>query len=297
MHAPWDLIETFVAVLEHGSFSAAALALGVGQPTVSRRIAQLEEQIGDRLFERARVGALPTAAAERLRAPARGMAASAQALHHAAESAPRLDGAVHIAAPPGWAYDFLADAALAVRLRHPGIRLQVLSGVRHVDLAAGEADLAIRMRAPTEHALMPLAESDVVTGAFAAPRYLERTAPDAQLADLDWICWAHPFTRLEPRGLLERLIDGFEPAFASDSYLVMMRAARAGVGAVVSSRLGAQLYDLVPIPQAFPSVTLTMHVVAVRSAWRNPSVRAAGEAILDELSARASTLGVVLRRS
>lgn len=297
MHAPWDLIETFVAVLEHGSFSAAAQALGVGQPTVSRRVAQLEEQVGDRLFERSRAGALPTAAAERLRPAARAMAASAQALHHAAQSAPRLEGVVRVAAPPGWAFDFLADVTQAIRARHPGVRLHVLSGVRHVDLAAGEADLAIRMRAPTEHALMPLADSDVVTGAFAAPAYLASLAADAQLPDLDWICWAAPFTRLDPRGLLERLIDDFEPAFASDSYLVMMRAAQAGAGAIVADQIGAQLYGLSPIPQRFPSVTLKMHVVAVRSAWRNPSVRAAGAVILDELQAQAERLGVQMRRA
>ncbi len=291
MDTSWDAIETFFAVLAHGHFSGAAKALGVGQPTVSRRIAALERQVGERLFERSRAGAIPTAAAARLRGPARQMAEAASEFQRwaAADDAP-LAGVVRLAAPPGWAYDFLAPLVGAVRARHPAIRLHLLSSIDYVDLTAGAADLAIRSRPPNHHALVEVARLGWRSGAFAAPEYLADRA-FASLADYDWICWAHPFTQLEPRGALERLVPDFEPAFASDSYLVQLRAAQAGAGAIVAADVSAQQYGLVPIPTPFPSVELWQYFVAARSAYRSPRVRAVAQVLLDALGPQAAALG------
>ena len=56
----WSQQQSFVAVAERGSLSAAARATGGSQPTLSRHISQLEEQIGARLFERSRGGVVLT---------------------------------------------------------------------------------------------------------------------------------------------------------------------------------------------------------------------------------------------
>lgn len=64
MHMDPHLLRTFVAVVEHRSFSAAARALGYTQSAVSQHIAALENDLGTRLVERRPVG--PTAAGERL---------------------------------------------------------------------------------------------------------------------------------------------------------------------------------------------------------------------------------------
>lgn len=60
----WDLLRTMLAILDHGSFTAAAAALGVGQATISRRIAALEEAIGIKVFERRSEGPALTPAAQ-----------------------------------------------------------------------------------------------------------------------------------------------------------------------------------------------------------------------------------------
>ena len=68
VHEPnWDLYRTFLAVLEHGSLSAAARALGLTQPSVGRHIDELQEQLGIVPFTRSQSGLVPTDTAIGLR--------------------------------------------------------------------------------------------------------------------------------------------------------------------------------------------------------------------------------------
>ncbi|MDE2352538.1 MAG: LysR family transcriptional regulator, partial [Alphaproteobacteria bacterium] len=76
----WDHLRTFLAVLEHGSLSGAAVALRLTQPTAGRHIAALETALATPLFVRSRHGLLPTPAALELRGPAEAMQAAAAAL-------------------------------------------------------------------------------------------------------------------------------------------------------------------------------------------------------------------------
>jgi DNA-binding transcriptional LysR family regulator len=112
MHMQWDDAQLFLAVAEAGSLSAAARRLHITQPTVSRRVALLEAQLGEAVFVRTADGARLTSFGERLLEPARRMAEWAGELDRAAERAettPR--GSVRVTAPPGIAYDFLAPFA------------------------------------------------------------------------------------------------------------------------------------------------------------------------------------------
>src|SRR5580658_1431682 len=74
MHVLWSEVELLVAVAEAGSLSGAAKALRVTQPTVSRRLADLEASLGEPLFVRTVDGTTLTAFGERMLAPARRMA-------------------------------------------------------------------------------------------------------------------------------------------------------------------------------------------------------------------------------
>jgi len=64
----WELYRSFLGVLQEGSLSGAAPALGITQPTVGRHISVLEKSFGLALFTRSRAGLLPTEAALALRA-------------------------------------------------------------------------------------------------------------------------------------------------------------------------------------------------------------------------------------
>src|SRR6476661_1431402 len=125
MDASWDDVRIFLAVAEAGSVSGAARQLRVGQPTVSRRLAEMERTIGSRLFVRAVSGATLTSAGERLLAPAKKMAEWAGEVARAAEAndaAPQ--GLVRITATPFTCFDFLAPFAAWLSSRHPSLRLE-----------------------------------------------------------------------------------------------------------------------------------------------------------------------------
>ena len=64
----WELYRSFLSVLQEGSLSGAARALGITQPTVGRHVSALEKSFGLPLFTRSRAGLLPTEAALALRA-------------------------------------------------------------------------------------------------------------------------------------------------------------------------------------------------------------------------------------
>src|SRR6185295_15247696 len=128
MDIAWDDVRIFLAVAEAGSVSGAARQLRLGQPTISRRLAEMEQSLGARLFARGVGGATLTSAGERLLAPARTMAEWAGEVARAAaadEGTPQ--GLVRITASPYVCFDFVAPFAAWVTSRHPTIRVEVLS--------------------------------------------------------------------------------------------------------------------------------------------------------------------------
>src|SRR3569833_3424936 len=134
MDIPWDDLRLFLAVAETGSRSAAARRLRLGQPTLSRRTAELEAQLDEALFTRGTGGVVLTAAGERLRPLALRMAEwASEATHAVAKRRHGPEGRVRITAPPGVAFDFLAPFAATKHSRTPGITLEVLAGIDYVN--------------------------------------------------------------------------------------------------------------------------------------------------------------------
>src|SRR4029077_11731284 len=86
MDVSWDDLRIFLAVAEAGSVSGAPRQLKLGQPTISRRLAEMEQGMGSRLFARGVGGAALTSAGERLLAPAKKMAEWAGEVARAAEA-------------------------------------------------------------------------------------------------------------------------------------------------------------------------------------------------------------------
>ncbi len=289
MDIPWEDVRLFLAVAETKSLSAAARRLRVAQPTISRRIAELESLLGEPLFTRTVQGATPTPYGERLIEPARRMAEWSGELERAAERREaRPFGTVRVTAPPGVAYDFVAPFALGLRETLPDVRLEVVATLAYLDLVRREADLALRTRRPTQRDLLTLAELETDVGAFAAPTYRDTLKKGYTAAEVDWIAWAPPLDHLSPNPELARMIPGFTPAFASDDFLVQLGAARAGLGAITLGRARhrqlSNTADLVELDLDLGPVRAGLYLVAARSALEIPRVRAVADALARELA-------------
>ena len=286
MDISWDDARLFLAIAEEGSVSAASRSLRIAQPTVSRRLRDLEEALGFALFQRAHGGTTLTTRGERLLEPAKKMAEWAAELARAAEKKQsKPSGVVRVTAPPGVAYDFLAPFAAWLRGKHPELRLEVLSAVDYLDLPRGAADLAIRMRPPAKD-LVVIASVDQSIGVFAAKSYAQKLPKKPVLADIDWIAWAPPFEKLPPTAHLAAAIPNFRPAFSADDFLVQMAAAEAGAGAIVLGGLRHRFSNsaLVRLDVDIgSSARARLFLVATKSALDIPRIRVVADLLVHEI--------------
>jgi len=179
-----DLI-LFARVVEHGSFSKAAEHVGLPKSTLSRRMTQLETQLGERLLTRSTRRLAITDFGERLLEHAQRLveeadAATAMALHRQAVPS----GVLRVSLPPDFAELGLHGVLLQYAASYPQVRLELDLSPRRVDLLAERFDLVVRAaaRLPDDNMLVARKLCTLNNGLYASPAYLARyghpQAPD-----------------------------------------------------------------------------------------------------------------------
>lgn len=142
----WEDLRHFLAVARGGSTLVAARTLRVSQTTTARRVAALESALGVPLFERRPAGYRLTATGAALLVPAEAVERAALALEEAAAAARRdAGGVVRLTAIPILASTILMPLLGELHDAHPGIRIELDTSDTVRDLAAGEAEVAIRL--------------------------------------------------------------------------------------------------------------------------------------------------------
>jgi DNA-binding transcriptional LysR family regulator len=230
----WDDVRVLLALLRAKNLHDAGARLGIDASTVSRRLSSLEEKIDARLFTRTRDGLQATAAAERLRSHAENMEAEAAALLQATRAGEKTSGIVRVATTEAFARMLVTEGLLNVRTQHPDLVIELLSGNHPVDLARGEADIALRLAALRQPALRARCVATMGVALFAAPAYLRARGQVRTVAALR----GHDV--LLPTGELSRLPEarwlGSRPSvhvvFRSNSMPALVAAAMAGHGLV-----------------------------------------------------------------
>lgn len=141
------VVDYMLAVAEHGSLHAAAEALGITQPALTKAVRRTEDETGVRLFDRTARGVRPTIYGEAMLRHARNLRASMRAL--GAEITAMKAGAagtVRIGAGPSWERAILPEAIVAFRARRPDVRIHVLGGtddLLKLRLREGALDLVL----------------------------------------------------------------------------------------------------------------------------------------------------------
>lgn len=139
-------METFVRVIECGSFSAAARQLSVGQPAVSKSIAQLEARLGVRLLARSTRGLSPTEAGQRFYERARRAIEEADEAEVAARgSAAGLSGRLRVCAAVTFARLHIVPHLKRFLVQHPELQIDIVLDDRQVDMLEAGIDVALRM--------------------------------------------------------------------------------------------------------------------------------------------------------
>ncbi|SDZ26202.1 DNA-binding transcriptional regulator, LysR family [Amycolatopsis xylanica] len=178
-----DLLETFMAIYRRGSLSAAAVELGLTQPAVTGQLVRLEKELGEPLFERSRLGAVPTARAAGLAAR---IGTHLDELRGALVTDPG-DAVYHDRVAIAGASDGMAAKFLPalVPLTTRGLRLTVTLGLADELLAAlvaARVDIVLSSVRPKHRAIaaVPLIDEEFVL--IASPT-LARSVEPARLGE------------------------------------------------------------------------------------------------------------------
>jgi len=285
----WDDLRYFLRAARTRSLAGAARALRVEHSTVGRRITALEGRLGAALVSRGAGGLRLTSLGEKV-------LPVVEAVERAVQSVGALVATerarVKLAVPSGFARVFSTELANLHRL-HPDISLELVSGASPVDLAAGEADLAIRARA--------IVSGDLVTRKLCVTGW-SLYASDAYLA-------RHPGP-FDPETLAGHEVIGFDPALAKSAgarwlaaraadVTIPMRsremtdiiaAAASGVGiAVVPCLVG----DAEPGMRRLTADVVTTHELALvyrREARVSPGIRAVARFVVDTVKKNESLI-------
>ena len=178
-YEPNDLL-IFARVAEAGSFSRAAERIGLPKSTVSRRIAFLEEQLGERLMLRTTRRLTLTEFGRQLLEHARQVAAEVDAVKALSEyRQARPSGRLRVSMPNDFATLLLTDMLAAFSALHPAVSLELDLSPRRVDLLGENFDLAVRIGDLPDDTLLAARRIAVFPGGlYAAPGYLaERGEP------------------------------------------------------------------------------------------------------------------------
>lgn len=238
---PNDLL-IFAHVAELGSFSRAAERLRLPKSTVSRRLAGLEQHVGERLLLRTTRRQTLTEFGLQLLEHARQVMAevdAAGALSEHRQASP--GGRLRVSMPSDFANLLLADTLAAFVALYPGISLELDLSARRVDLLGEGFDLAVRVGDLPDDALLAARRLAVFpAGLYASPGYLAEHGEPLAPADLT----RHDSVRLlsgvgEPAGWTlvqgEQRWQGVPPGRASANspeLLIRLACAGAGIAAV-----------------------------------------------------------------
>ncbi len=247
----WDHWRSFLAVVDEGSLSAAARKLGLTQPTLGRHVDALEVSVGAALFLRAQSGLVPTDLALSLVPEARSMALAAATLRRRASAPEAAEaGRVRLAASDVVGAEILPPVLADFAARFPLIGVDLVLSNRNEDLLRHQADLAVRMVAPTQSALVARRIGTVRLGLFAHRDYAARRGLPASVGELD----DHLLIGPESAGALAgvqigtRKADPAMFAYRTDNDLAQLALLRAGLGIGVCQDGIAERDDaLVPV--------------------------------------------------
>lgn len=170
-----EAIEMFVRVVETGSFSAAARHYDVGQPTVSKAVAQLEEWLGVKLLLRSTRSVTPTEAGTSFyERSLRTIEEAGEAVLAARGAASGLSGKLRVSAAVCFARLHIVPKLPEFLRDHPELDLELVLDDRTIDLVDEGIDIALRMGPLASSSMTARLLADAPRRVVATPEYLKR---------------------------------------------------------------------------------------------------------------------------
>ncbi|BAV98921.1 LysR family transcriptional regulator [Lysobacter enzymogenes] len=178
-------VETFIAVVEHGSLTAAAVALATTPSVVSRAVARLEQRLGAQLLRRTTRRQGLTEAGRLYLEQARAAFAQIDEAERAIQGqGGELNGRVRLSVPTTYGHYRLPPLLRRFAERYPRVRVELNIANRNVDLVAEGFDLAVRLGPLPDSGLAARKLEDAALCVVASPDYLRRRGEPRTLDEL-----------------------------------------------------------------------------------------------------------------
>lgn len=263
-----------LAVGEAGTLLGGARKLGIDHSTAFRRLNALEQELGVRLFERARDGYAPTPAGEAMIAAAARVDEEIVGLERKLAGADlRPSGLVRVTiADTG--VDLLTPIFAAFRAAHPQIALEIVVTNTFFTLSRRDADVAIRPSVDAPEDLIAHRTATIATALYAARGYLASRARRA-LAEHEWIGPDDSLSHLGSARWLRQHIPPERITYRANSLIALLAAARAGLGlAALPCFLGDGDRELVRVKAPIAEMATALWVLIHPDLRRTARVRA-----------------------
>lgn len=286
----WNRMRAFLATADHGSLSAAARSLGLTQPTLSRQIAALEEELGLMLFERVGRGLALTAVGREMHRHVQDMGIAADKVALAAfGQSQKIEGEVRITASDVMSAVFLPRAITRIKALAPNLVIDVVAANDIRDLMRREADIAIRHVRPEQPDLVARLICEAKGYFYASTDYLAARGHPKSLRDLE----QHDFISM---GDIPRMVTYLRDigisleerqfGVGSENGLVGWALAQAGLGIVpmdeVVARHSPDMVQLLPQTSFSYPIWLTTH----REIHTSPKMRLVFDVLAEVLVKR-----------
>lgn len=287
----WNDWRFFLAVAEHGGTKAAARALGVDPTTVQRRVAELERQIGQSLVQRSSTGYRLTELGERMREPARAVAHAVAALQRQLDDARHdVAGAVRLTCPEPIMLRLTRSGLLErFEARHPHIRIEFVISDRYLDIAAGDADVALRSGDTDGPGLMGRKLADSLWAVYASRRFVEQHGAPKNPQDLErfpLVGFETSMAKHRASAWLQQVAPQARIAARNDSVLGIVYSVKAGIGvAPLPTAIADAEPDLVRLFGPVPELTRIWRLITTPELRRTPRVDAVFEFFVSEAEA------------
>lgn len=285
----WDDLRHFLEVARQGSTTAAGRALHVDQSTVQRRLAAFERRIGQPLVERHPSGTRLTAYGQQLLPHAQRVEQEVQAMQAFLQSSAReLNGVIRLTCPEPVVGRITRSPLLErLRARHPGLSVEFVMSDHYVDLAKGDADVALRSGDTVDSNLVGRKVGDSLWGIYGGRDYVARHGAPARLEDMarhPWIGFDETMGNHRATQWLREAAPDARIVATSGSVLGAVQSARANVGlAALPMALGDAEPDLVRLLGPVPELTRIWRLLTTRKLRRTPRVSAFFDFIVAEL--------------
>jgi DNA-binding transcriptional LysR family regulator len=276
--ADWDLYRFLVAAAEAGSLSGAAERLGVSEPTVGRKITELEALLGCSLFLRSPRGLVLTEAGRHICERALAIETSIVELHRVALEASGIGtSVVRLSTSEGIGQYWVCDVLPGFLDANPGARVELIISNQSVDLGNNEADVALRLGSPGHDSLYAVRVANVGFGLYASPEYVRvhgLPANEADLAGHRFIGMSGKLAKFGPAAWMNDFVPHHCMEISSDSLAFSYRAAQNGLGIALLACVLGNSANFVRVPIAVKVPVLPLWLVTHEGTRKLPGVRA-----------------------